>query len=67
MTEPPASPSIGVLYIDVTTDYGLTNGTSGEVTWRTDIPREWEAKNYLYPIPEDDLLTNPALGQNPGW
>lgn len=66
-TEPPASPTSGVLYIDVTTDYGLTNGTSGEITWRTDIPREWQAKNYLYPIPEDDLLTNPALGQNPGW
>ena len=45
----------------------LANGTSGEIVWRNDIPRKWEQKNYLYPIPESDLLTNPALKQNPGW
>jgi hypothetical protein len=66
-TTPPTSQQSGVLYIDVSSDYRLTNGTSGEITWRTAVPRAWEPKNYLYPIPEDDLLTNPALGQNPGW
>jgi starch-binding outer membrane protein, SusD/RagB family len=66
-TEPPATTKTGVLYIDVTSDYALSNGTSGEITWRTDIPRDWEEKNYLYPIPESHLLTNPALAQNPGW
>jgi hypothetical protein len=29
--------------------------------------RKWDQKLYLYPIPESDLLTNPALKQNPGW
>jgi hypothetical protein len=58
----------GVTYISVTgTDFKLANGTSGEIVWRNDIPRKWDQKNYLYPIPEADLLTNPALKQNPGW
>jgi starch-binding outer membrane protein, SusD/RagB family len=58
----------GITYIAVTgTDFKLANGTSGEIVWRSDIPRKWDQKNYLYPIPESDLLTNPALKQNPGW
>jgi len=58
----------GVTYISVAgTDFKLANGSSGEIVWRNDIPRKWEQKNYLYPIPEADLLTNPALKQNPGW
>lgn len=58
----------GVLYIDVSgSDLRLTNRTSGELVWRSNIPRKWEPKNYFYPIPESHLLTNPALKQNPGW
>ena len=58
----------GVTYISVAgTDFKLANGTSGEIVWRNDIPRKWDQKLYLYPIPEADLLTNPALKQNPGW
>jgi hypothetical protein len=65
---PTAQRVAGVTYISVAgTDFKLANGTSGEIVWRSDIPRTWEQKNYLYPIPEDDLLTNPALEQNPGW
>jgi starch-binding outer membrane protein, SusD/RagB family len=64
----PATRLPGVTYISVTgQDFRLANGTSGEIVWRNDIPRKWEQKNYLYPIPEGDLLTNPALKQNPGW
>ena len=48
-------------------DFKLSGGTSGEIVWRNDIPRKWDDKMYLYPIPESDLLTNPALKQNPGW
>ena len=65
---PTAQRVAGVTYISVAgTDFKLANGTSGEIVWRSDIPRQWEQKNYLYPIPEGDLLTNPALEQNPGW
>ena len=29
--------------------------------------RKWEERNYLYPIPADQIRLNPKLGQNPGW
>ena len=65
---PTAQRVAGVTYISVAgTDFKLASGTSGEIVWRNDIPRKWEQKNYLYPIPEGDLLTNPQLKQNPGW
>ena len=64
----PANRPAGITFISVTgTDFKLANGTSGEIVWRNDIPRKWDQKNYLYPIPESDLLTNPNLKQNPGW
>jgi hypothetical protein len=45
----------------------LKNGTSGELTWQSHNVRTWQDKNYLYPIPQVDMLVNPALKQNPGW
>ncbi|MEO5814575.1 MAG: RagB/SusD family nutrient uptake outer membrane protein [Gemmatimonadaceae bacterium] len=64
----PATRPAGITFIAVTgADFKLSNGTSGEIVWRNDIPRKWDDKMYLYPIPESDLLTNPALKQNPGW
>jgi hypothetical protein len=66
------SPAVsGVTYVDVsaTTNNSqrLKNGTSGELTWMTNLPRTWDDKRYYYPIPATDLITNPNLGQNPGW
>ncbi|MCD8313860.1 MAG: RagB/SusD family nutrient uptake outer membrane protein [Bacteroidales bacterium] len=29
--------------------------------------RVWNQKNYLLPLPSDELQLNPELGQNPGW
>ena len=29
--------------------------------------RQWSQKNYLYPLPSDQLQLNPQLEQNPGW
>ncbi len=29
--------------------------------------RSWNSKNYLLPIPSDQMQLNPNLGQNPGW
>lgn len=70
----PANPVAGVTYINVaeTISAGanpqrLSNDTSGEVTWLNTVPRKWEEKHYLYPIPESDRLFNTKLGQNPGW
>jgi hypothetical protein len=47
--------------------YRLSNDTYGEITWLNTVKRKWSEKNYYYPVPEDDRLTNPNLGQNPGW
>ncbi len=64
----------GVTYVDVSSTISgkvnsqkLKNGSSGELTWMTEISRKWNDKLYLYPIPQADLLLNPKLGQNPGW
>ncbi|MDB5264320.1 MAG: RagB/SusD protein [Adhaeribacter sp.] len=67
-TVAPASQVSGVTYVNVNTaSYKLTNGTSGELLWLPNIARKWEGKKYFYPVPETHLLTNPSLGQNPGW
>lgn len=71
-TEPPAEEEQieGVIYLDVhSAGFGLTNvnGSSAQLTWRRDIPRNWEDFKYLYPLPESAILTNSNLEQNPGW
>jgi len=70
----PPTQLAGVTYINVAETINgvanpqrLKNDTYGELTWLTNIPRKWNEKYYLYPIPEADRLLNPALGQNPGW
>ncbi|MFD2570821.1 RagB/SusD family nutrient uptake outer membrane protein [Spirosoma soli] len=70
----PATQLPGVTYINVAETVNgvpnpqrLKNDTSGELTWLSNIPRKWDEKHYLYPIPEADRQVNPKLGQNPGW
>lgn len=64
----------GVTYVEVSsTISGKPNSqlikgeTAGELTWLNNIPRKWDEKNYYYPIPAGDLITNPNLKQNKGW
>lgn len=64
----------GVTYVEVSpTIAGKPNSqlivgeNSGELTWLNNIPRKWTDKNYYYPIPTADIITNPNLKQNPGW
>lgn len=64
----------GVNYINVSETVSgrqnamvLSEGDKGEIKWLATMPRVWQDKFYLYPIPENDRLMNPALGQNPGW
>ena len=71
----PATRVPGVTYVNVAETISggtpnpqrLSQDTHGELTWLNNIPRNWEEKHYLYPIPETDRLLNPKLGQNPGW
>lgn len=71
---PSAQRVSGVTYVNVAAMVGtavnpqlLSNVNSGEITWLANIARKWAPKNYLYPIPESAILSNPNLGQNPGW
>ncbi len=64
----------GVTYVEVTpliagkpNSQLLAGDTSGELTWLNNIPRKWLDKNYYYPIPTGDIITNPNLKQNAGW
>ena len=64
----------GVTYVEVSPSIAgkpnsqlLSGDTSGELTWLNNIPRKWADKNYYYPIPTGDIITNPKLVQNPGW
>jgi len=46
----------------------LTNGTSGNFYPLKGITITFdENKDYLYPIPLEDIALNPNLKQNPGW
>ncbi len=46
----------------------LENGTSGRIINLPDIIKKWdESKDYLYPIPTQELQLNTNLKQNPGW
>lgn len=74
VTSNPANPETGVMYVNVastvngqTNNMILENGNSGEIIWMRTIPRIWEDRMYLYPIPENDYIMNPNLGQNPNW
>lgn len=65
----PSNPAIAFVDVSTSSAVGriqLSNGTSGKVIWNPGA-REWLDKKYLYPIPENDRIMNPALGQNPGW
>ncbi len=69
------SPALsGVEYVNVSATVGtsqnsqrLKNDTYGKLTWMNNLTRTWNDRNYYYPIPATDLITNPNLGQNPGW
>ncbi|MCH5230571.1 MAG: RagB/SusD family nutrient uptake outer membrane protein [Muribaculaceae bacterium] len=43
----------------------LPLNSNGQVIYERN--RQWQQKNYLYPLPSDQLQLNPNLGQNPGW
>jgi hypothetical protein len=66
-TRPASVPSTVKEYIPLTGGLVLSNDTNGELRWLGNITKTWTDKNYFYPIPQNDILTNPNLVQNPGW
>lgn len=66
-TTPPAIPNIQLLKLG--TDVVLENGASGgNIIVNGAIPKTFrEDRDYLFPIPAQELLLNRALRQNPNW
>ena len=70
----PSNPEPGVTYMNIANTIGgqintmtISQGTKGEIQWMKNVQRSWHDRMYLYPIPENDLLMNPNLKQNPNW
>ena len=64
------NPLLGVKYTGTefaTIGWSPTQGRNGEGCLIMDDNRTWTERNYLYPIPSDQLQLNPNLKQNPGW
>jgi hypothetical protein len=59
----------GVVYLKLGSDVDLENGASGgDVVINKTIPKTFrEDRDYLFPIPLQEILLNPKLTQNPNW
>ena len=60
------------LYVGARQESGAINNTQladdgHSIVFMKDQIRTWNDKLYFYPVPADDLVQNPNLGQNPGW
>ena len=64
---PPSTPNVQLLQLG--TDVVLENGTAGgNIIINGNIPKTFqEDRDYLYPLPTQELLLNPKLTQNPNW
>lgn len=57
----------GASFVDLSTLH-LSEGSSGEIVVTPNIARSWnELRDYLYPIPLQELQLNTNLVQNPQW
>lgn len=58
----------GIVYLKLGSDITLSNGNSGNIIINGNITKTFnESRDYLYPIPIQELLLNHNLKQNPGW
>ena len=64
----PAPPASGIQYLVLGNDKALSNGTSGNVIVHDNVVKKFdESKDYLYPLPLNELTLNKNLKQNPEW
>lgn len=61
----PSNAESGVVYIDLSkrAEYSYSDGHL--IINNNDIV--WETKKYIFPLPTETVVKNPALGQNYGW
>ncbi|HVU58866.1 MAG TPA: RagB/SusD family nutrient uptake outer membrane protein [Puia sp.] len=66
-TKPPTQN--GVVYLKLGSDVDLENGTAGgNIVVNRKIGKNWqENRDYLFPIPLQEILLNPTITQNPNW
>ncbi|TDH27016.1 RagB/SusD family nutrient uptake outer membrane protein [Segetibacter sp. 3557_3] len=59
----------GVFYLKLGSEVDLENNTNGgNIVVNRNIPKKFnEQRDYLYPVPTQELLLNPNLKQNPNW
>lgn len=59
----------GFFYLKLGTEIELENGANGgNVVINRNLSKKFdETKDYLYPIPSQEIQMNPALKQNPNW
>ncbi len=64
----PAGPE-GAQFYEINKDIFLSDGNSGYLNNHKGQDRQGfnEERDYLYPIPTDEINLNPNLKQNPGW
>jgi hypothetical protein len=68
VTKVPANKVPGVYYFIVDgQQFKLSEGTKGKLILMDNLARKYEDHKYLYPIPYDEIVLNPALTQNPQW
>jgi hypothetical protein len=68
VTKVPATKVKGVAYFIIdNVQTKLSQGTSGRLILMDNLKRSYEDYKYLYPIPYDEIVLNPALKQNPDW
>lgn len=64
----PSTTVPGVQYFILQPDKALSEGTKGNIIVHPNLNKVFdEAKDYLFPLPINELILNPQLDQNPEW
>jgi hypothetical protein len=68
VTKVPATKVPGVYYFIIdNVQNKLSEGTKGRLILMDNLKRSYDDYKYLYPIPYDEIVLNPALTQNDKW
>lgn len=66
--EMPAVQQPAVQYLILKPNFELTEGTKGNLIVHPNETKKFdEQKDYLFPLPVNEILLNPSLVQNPNW
>lgn len=59
--------SIAMILSDVQKAVKIDDDPAGGYLLGYELAHKWNDNMYIYPVPENVILKNPALKQNPGW